>query len=119
MADGSPDERDARLGVPEDPADAELVSASSLRPVLLACLNEFDEPVTLPDLADEIAIRQADAEITDIPGEHVKEIYLSLYHSHIPRLADAGILEYDQETDLVASAPGIDLDRLIGPADDS
>ena len=70
----------------------------------LRTLLAFDEPVTLPDLAEEVAIREVDRPITDIPGDRVKEIYLSLYHTHVPKLADAGLVEYEQEADLVALA---------------
>ena len=87
------------------------------RRILLACLRDFNEPVTLPDLADEIAVRECGAALTQIPAERVKEIYLSLYHTDIPKLADAGLVQYDQETDLVAAAT--DLDRIPGiPHDD-
>ena len=78
---------------------------------LVDCLHEFDEPISLPDLADEVAIREREVDLTDISAEEVKEIYLSLYHNHIPKLANIGVLEYDQETDLVVGTPN--LERLI------
>lgn len=83
------------------------------RSLLLECLLEFNEPVSLPDLADEVAVREYENELTEIPAEEVKDIYLSLYHSHIPKLAEAGLVEYDQESDLVASTPNVELGRYV------
>ncbi len=58
--------------------------------------------MALADLADEVAVRENDSRITDIPADEVKRTYLSLYHSHIPKLADARVVQYDQERDTVS-----------------
>ena len=76
------------------------------RRFLLECLRRFDEPVSLPDLADEIAVKEAGCALSAISGERVKEIYLSLYHRHIPDLVAAGHVEYDQDADLVFITDG-------------
>ena len=99
-------------------SDAESRDAPARRSVLLACLREFDEPVSLPDLADEIAVRESDEALSDLSGERVKEIYLSLYHRHVPALADAGFVEYDQEADLVRLTADVELDPDDGPGSD-
>ena len=70
---------------------------------VLRCLQEYDESMTLADVADEVAVRELGKRITDISAETVMEIYLSLYHSHVPKLTAAGIVEYDQERDLVTT----------------
>jgi hypothetical protein len=57
--------------------------------------------LALADLADEIARRTHDEPLTGIPAESVRDIYLQLYHSHIPALVDTGFLTYDQEQDRV------------------
>lgn len=68
---------------------------------VLRCLKEYDETMTLPDVADEVAVRELGERITDISAETVMEVYLSLYHTHVPKLTAAGIVEYDQERDIV------------------
>lgn len=70
---------------------------------VLRCLQEYNESMTLADVADEVAVRELGKRITDISAETVMEIYLSLYHSHVPKLTAAGIVEYDQERDLVTT----------------
>lgn len=69
---------------------------------IIDCLREYRNPMALSDLADEVAVREYDTRITEIPAEKVKQIYTSLYHVHVPKMEDAGLVEYDQDTDLVA-----------------
>jgi hypothetical protein len=57
--------------------------------------------MALADLADELAVREHGATIDGIPADTVTEIYLSLYHCHVPLLVEANVVEYDQEHDLV------------------
>lgn len=68
----------------------------------LHCLQKYEDPMALADMADEIAVWENDTDIVDISAEEVKRVYISLYHTHIPKLADAGIVEYSQEQDMVA-----------------
>ncbi|WP_425607561.1 DUF7344 domain-containing protein [Natrinema zhouii] len=68
----------------------------------LYCLEKYQTPMALADLADEVARVEYDvATLLQIPGEDVKEIYLDLYHSHIPKMEDANLIEYTQEEDMV------------------
>lgn len=78
------------------------VFAHRRRRYALRGLRMHDTPMALADLADEVAIRENEAPITEISPESVKRVYLSLYHTHIPKLEDAGFVRYDQEQDSVA-----------------
>lgn len=80
-------------------------------------LEEYAEPLTLPDLAEEVAIREHEAPITAVPGRAVRDVYLSLYHTYIPALTAAGMVEYDQETDVVRPATESNLERNGSPED--
>ncbi|WP_254528165.1 DUF7344 domain-containing protein [Natrinema gelatinilyticum] len=84
--------------------DAFSLLADRRRRLLLEVMRTYEEELTLPDAAEEVAVRETGDIVTDIPAEQVTEVYLSLYHDHLPRLVDAGLLEYDQERDLVAPA---------------
>ena len=78
--------------------------ADQRRRVVLYCLCKYQTPMALADLADEVATREQEMPIPDIPAEEVKQVYLSLYHSHIPKLVETNVVEYTQERDLVALA---------------
>jgi DNA-binding transcriptional ArsR family regulator len=62
---------------------------------------ERHRELSLATLADEVAEREADVPLREIDEETVKTVYLSLYHTHVPKLEDAGIVAYDQESDWI------------------
>lgn len=77
-------------------------------------LDEHDCELALADLADETARREYDCPVTEIPAEKISTLYLSLYHSHVPKLEDAGVVEYDQERDIVVPRDGVsELGRVL------
>lgn len=80
----------------------------------LYCLQEYRNPLALADLAEEVALLEYDTpRITEIDAEGVKSVYMSLYHTHLPKMAAANVLEYDQETDsvqLTSELPAIELE---------
>lgn len=95
-------------GVPR--TDEERLSQSAVFTLLshtfrrgvIDCLCDYDETLTLADLADEVVCRCRDEAIEDIDAAEVKRVYMALYHTHIPKLVEYDVVEYDQERDLVA-----------------
>jgi len=73
----------------------------------LSCLVDHDS-LALPDLADEVAEREHEGALPEIPEEAVLRTYLALYHNHIPKLSRAGVVTYDQKSDRVALAENAD-----------
>lgn len=71
--------------------------------------------VGLPDIAEEVTVEQTDREITDIPPEAVRDTYMMLYHSDIPKLQDASVVAYDQDSDVVVT--GEQFDRVVSLLD--
>ncbi|WP_222919991.1 hypothetical protein [Natrinema sp. SYSU A 869] len=96
------DEHDGADASAESLDDAFALLADQRRRLLLAVMRTYDEELTLPDAAEEVAVRETGHSVANISAERVREVYLSLYHDHLPRLVDAGLIEYDQERDLVA-----------------
>ncbi|MFP9191686.1 DUF7344 domain-containing protein [Natronosalvus vescus] len=74
------------------------------RRLLYDVLRTHEQELTLPDAAEEVAQQEANRPITELSAERIADVYISLYHDHLPRLVEAGLLEYDQENDLVALA---------------
>lgn len=55
----------------------------------------------MADLAEAVVSREHGTSTTDISNESVEAVESTLYHSHVPKLADAGVVEYDRERTLV------------------
>lgn len=76
----------------------ELLSVQRRRYALYYLADQNDGIATLGELADSILTRESDAESRE---EHRTQIQTSLQHVHLPRLEDAGILEYDARSDTI------------------
>lgn len=67
----------------------------------LSCVRDADEPLTLVRLARMITAREADAPPTEVSSDAIQQVYLSLYHIHLPKLADLDLLTYDEAEGIV------------------
>lgn len=77
--------------------------ADRTRRAALACLATVDEPVAISDLARDVARRctsEGEAAATDV-REHARELSIRLYHDHLPRLADHGLVALDCDRNAV------------------
>jgi len=112
--DASNDPTHYRPGAVELPPweRAELLS-SRRRRATLGALDGRTPPVTLSDLAADVATRE-DGERADVDGDDradvggrrggiEREVAIALHHVHLPRLADGGVIDYDPELNLVES----------------
>jgi hypothetical protein len=86
--------------------------ADDRRRVLLAVLDPDRRPVALADLARRVAVLECEG-ATDVESElaDARRIYRSLYHVHVPMLADAGIVSFDPDRRTVATGPNFDAVR--------
>ncbi|WP_136588527.1 DUF7344 domain-containing protein [Salinigranum halophilum] len=85
---------------PESLTRAFAVLADTRRRAAVRYLHRHPS-LSLPTLADGVAEREANAPLRDIDPDEVREVYLSLYHTHVPALEDASVVTYDQECDWV------------------
>lgn len=75
----------------------ELLS-SPRRRFILYYLHEVSGETTLQDLADEVGAWEYDKAVEDLTRQESKRVYVSLYQTHIPKLANSGIIEYDSDS---------------------
>lgn len=93
-------ERDGRADRPVD----------RLRRDVLASLQAAGVPLSLADLAVELARREADAEAET--WQRAECLWIELYHNHAPALEAAGVLEYDRERRTVSLSEAAKEQRL-------
>ncbi|WP_227379690.1 DUF7344 domain-containing protein [Haladaptatus halobius] len=70
------------------------------RRYVLYCLKTSKRPIPLADLADELVRWEIDMAPTAVQDER-ERIYVSLYHCHLPKLADANLISFDMNRKLV------------------
>lgn len=61
------------------------------RRILLYLHGKDDDVATFMELIDYLMVCEAES-VDDLEGD---EVAMALYHAHFPKLADAGIIEYD------------------------
>ena len=82
------------------------ILSSPRRRYVLYYLREAGEPVELTTLAEHVAAWENETTVEDLTEQERKRVYVSLYQTHIPKLDEANIVEYDQDTGEVALAAG-------------
>lgn len=76
------------------------------RRFVLARLDEADSAMALADLACDLATRERGGERAAVPDDAIESAQIALYHVHVPKLADAGVVEFEPEHRTVALADG-------------
>ncbi|KTG10865.1 hypothetical protein AUR64_06675 [Haloprofundus marisrubri] len=61
-------------------------------------------PATLSEVAEQVAAWEYKRDPERIPNEAVEQVRADLHHSHLPKLSDAGIVEYDADANVVTMA---------------
>ena len=69
------------------------------RRVLRQLLNQ--QRITLTELSARIAARENDTPASDLTSRQRKQVYSSLYQTHVPRLSQNGLVEYDADERVV------------------
>ncbi len=78
--------------------------SSPRRRFVLHYLRSESDTIALTALADEVAAWEYETPVEELSDQERKRAYVSLYQTHIPKLADAGIVEYDTDSGEVALA---------------
>mgnify|MGYP000439186807 CR=1 FL=1 len=63
-----------------------------------------DTEWSLTDLATKIAAWENDVSEHAVTEEQREEVYVSLYHAHVPKLVDEGVITFDEPTEKITTA---------------
>lgn len=93
------------------------------RQLVLEFLRDRDEKVTLGELAEHIAAIENDTTVRQLNAQQRKRVYIGLYQSHLPKMADVGVIEFNQSRGHISRGESIDqllryLDVATGRVDD-
>ena len=82
--------------------------ASSRRRAILEVVEDRSMPVDLDTLARAVGV--AEIGVDGLTEETVDRIAITLHHDHLPRLDDAGVLDYDAASNAVVAVRNLPID---------
>lgn len=97
---------DNGMSTNREPSDQEPLSqdlvfdllSSPRRRFVLYYLRSETESMQLTDLADEVAAWEYETPVEELTEQERKRAYVSLYQTHVPKLAEAGLIDYDTDS---------------------
>jgi hypothetical protein len=98
-----PDEREATAQLSLDLIFE--VLKNRRRREVIRYLRENETQVTLSDLAEHIAALENDTDVASITSSQRKRVYVGLYQCHLPKMADMGIVHFNQNRGIVELGP--------------
>jgi hypothetical protein len=72
---------------------------------VLRYLLKHDGSVTIGTLAEHIAVLENDTTLTALTSRERKRVYIGLYQSHLPKMDDAGAVEFNKARGVIALGP--------------
>jgi len=70
--------------------------------MVLYLLRQEGGTATVNGLAERIAALENDVDVDELTSQQQKRVYVSLYQTHLPKLDQTGIIDYDAEAGEVA-----------------
>jgi len=88
--------------------------SNARRRFVISHLRERGEPVDIMELSETVAAWENDVERDELTDQQIKRVYVSLYQTHVPKLRESGIVEYDKEESLVTLTSNVtELDTYL------
>ena len=83
--------------------DAFHVLQNARRRAVLRYLSEHDDEdkFVMRDIAEEVAAWEHDTTVQRLVSDERQRVYIALYQSHLPKLDEHGIIEYNQSRGIV------------------
>jgi hypothetical protein len=99
------DDRPTTDGISKD--DAFHVLQNARRRAVLRYLVEHDdtERFVMRDVAEEVAAWEHDTTVQQLASDERQRVYIALYQSHLPKLDEHGLIDYNQSRGVVEPKP--------------
>ena len=82
------------------------ILSNKRRRLSIEYLRSTDGTVGLSELAEHLAAVENDKPVAELTSSERKRVYVSLYQVHLPKMANAGILEFNQDRKRISFLPG-------------
>ncbi|WP_458187804.1 DUF7344 domain-containing protein [Haladaptatus sp. NG-WS-4] len=88
------------------------------RRYVLQYLKEHEGVVEMRDVAEQVAAWENEISVQELTSDQRQRVYIPLYQSHLPKLDEEGIIEYNQSRGTVErTALANQLDRYLDTSD--
>ncbi|WP_232688809.1 DUF7344 domain-containing protein [Halobacterium zhouii] len=89
------------------------------RRLVLHYLRDNDGEATLGQLAEHIAALENDITVTALNAQQRKRVYVGLYQCHLPKMDDAGVIDFNQSRGTIDLCESADrLETYLDTEDD-
>lgn len=96
------------------------ILSNTRRRMVLYYLRQLGGSATVKQLAGEIAALENDTSVDDLTRQQRKRVYVSLYQTHLPKLEETGIIEYDDdEGEVRLTDRAVEIDTYLTPTAES
>lgn len=75
------------------------------RRLVLRYLAETDGPAEMRDIVEQVTAWEHNTTVQQLMSDQRQRVYIALYQSHLPKLADFGIITYNQSRGIVQRTP--------------
>ncbi|ELY85665.1 DUF7344 domain-containing protein [Natrialba taiwanensis] len=75
------------------------------RRLVLRYLRGTDEAVRMRDVAEQVAAWEHDTTVAELTSTERQRVYIPLYQSHLSKLDEAGVIDYQQNRGIVERKP--------------
>ncbi len=79
--------------------------SNARRRLALQYLQDEGGPISIGELATQVAAMENDIPPDDVDAQQRKRTYVSLYQTHVPKLAKANAVDYDPDEGVVTLTP--------------
>jgi len=110
-----------RSSEPLSKDDIFTVLSNERRRFVLRYLKDHEGVAEIRDLAQQVAAWENDVPVEQLNYKQRKRVYTSLHQTHLPKLDDCGIVEYDRDrktVELTDRIETLDIYLEVVPADD-
>ena len=87
---------------------------------VLRYLKDHEGTIEMRDIAEQVAAWENDITVQELTSDQRQRVYIPLYQSHLPKLDEEGIIEYNQSRGTVTRTEiANQLDRYLSTDDES
>lgn len=96
----------------------ELLKNQRRRQVISFLKEQEDGVTTLDVLAEHIAAKENDVDVSQLSSSQRKRVYIGLYQCHLPKLDDFGVVEYQKNRGIIELQDTAQLDQYLVDEED-